>query len=127
MARNKVIRSREGIVLGTRTVITEELKTELLSDSRIRTQQWLKEKYHIDRQTIRKIIKDNPFPTTVKIEVREDLDPLKRTELLAKDSTKLLETTIYSMQMLLDAEIKAKKEDPTVKSTITVKDLKDFY
>ena len=124
--KNKTVKpSQKGKKKGPRTVVTSELKKALLKDTLDLPVYVLAKKYHLDRTTVIKIIKENPMPPV--ITAREELDPLRRTELLAKDSTKVLELTIFSMKTLLETEIEAKKLDPTAKSTITIKELKDFF
>lgn len=117
--------ARKGAAKGRHTVLTTELKRSLSEDSHEHSINWLAKKYSIHPQTVKKIMKE--FPASPKIVPRVSVDPLKRVELLASDSAKVLELTIYSMKTLLEAEIKAKETDPTAKPTITVKDLKDFF
>lgn len=125
MKTKKVRKSTKGAKYRTRTVLNAELRKELVIDSCDHSISWVSKKYGINFRTAKKIIEENPLPT--RITAREELDPLKRTELMASDSVKVLELTIYSMKTLLEAEIKAKKDDPTIKPTITIRELKDFF
>lgn len=110
---------------GKNTVMTLELKRSLSMDSHDHSINWMAKKYNIHALTVKKIIKE--FPTSPKLVLRDTEDPLKRTELLAGDSARVLELTIYSMKKLLESEIESKRVDPTVKSSISIKDLKDFF
>jgi hypothetical protein len=110
---------------GRNTVMTTELKISLSKDSHEHSINWMAKKYNIHPNTVKKIIKE--YPTTPKLTLRESEDPLKRTELLAGDSARVIELTIFSMKKLLESEIESKRLDPTVKSTITIRDLKDFF
>ncbi len=125
--RKKVVKEgkKVGSPCGPRKKMTSEELNQLLKDRIDHSLHFLSQKYHRDRDTIKKILDQNPLPT--QITAREELDPLKRTELLAKDSAKVLELTIFSMQKLLEKAIEANKLDPETKPTITVKDLKDFF
>lgn len=114
-----------GVSPGPKRILTDEMKKEILADTLDHSKIWVAKKYRIGTLTVGKLISENPMPP--KITAREELDPLKRTELLAMDSTKVLEYTIHSMKSLLEAEIQAKKDNPEAKPTITVKDLKDFF
>ena len=95
MAKKKVRKSTKGTKYPTRTVMNAALKKELVIDSCDHSISWVSKKYCINYRTAKKIIEENPLPT--RITAREELDPLKRTELLAKDSMQVLEYTIYSM------------------------------
>jgi len=125
MKTKKVRKSTKGTKYPARTVMNAALRKELVIDSYDHSISWVSKKYCINYRTAKKIIEENPLPT--RITAREELDPLKRTELLAKDSTKVLEYTIYSMQTLLEREVANMKADPQAKPTITVRDLKDFF
>ena len=125
MAKKRVRKSTKGAKYRTRTVLNAELKKELVIDSYDHSISWVSKKYCINYRTAKKIIEENPLPT--RITAREELDTLKRTELLAKDSMQVMEYTIHSMKTLLEAEIANMKADPQAKSTITVRELKDFF
>jgi len=125
MAVKKKRKSTKGVKQGQRRLITDDLIKAIVSDAAQLTHAQIAEKHKLCKMTIYRILKANPRDP--EITERKKLDPLKRVEILAEDSTSVLELTIHSMKTLLEAEIKAKKDDPTVKSTITVRELKDFF
>lgn len=125
MALKKRRKSTKGVKQGNRRLITDDLIKEILVDAATLTQVQIAAKHRLSTMTIWRILKNHPRDP--EITERKKLDPLKRVEILAGDSTSVLELTIHSMKTLLEAEIKAKKANPEAKSTITVRELKDFF
>ena len=110
---------------GSRVLITPEITKKILDDCQSMKQSEVARKYRVSRVAICRIVKEHPHEPT--ITERKNLDPLKRIEILAGDSTSVLELTIYSMKTLLEADIKAKKDNPEAKSIVTIRELKEFF